>query len=202
MRRKSLVFQVGGAHNSSRWDRNGYPGQDSTWEERGMAKSALACLLLLLVASAVASAALIFSVTDANQTVLPGSDAIFHGVLTNTGSDPMNIVSFVFLNAPADSPSPPFPLTEPAIPFTLQAGGQFSGIVADIAVPIGALPITHNFAVAAFSDQHDTNGNSISSNSVNGSLTVAPEPASVILVWVALLAICIYQPRHYVSKHR
>jgi hypothetical protein len=172
------------------------------WWRKLMARSVFACLLLLLVASGVASAALIFSVTDANQTVLPGLDAIYHGVLTNTGSGPINIVSFVFINPPADSITPIFPLAEPAIPFTLQAGGQFSGIVADISVPINALPITHNFGVAAFSDQHDANGNSIGSNNVNGSLTVAPEPASVILVCAALLAICICRPSCAVSGRR
>ncbi len=162
-----------------------------------MAKSVLACLLVLLVASSAASAALIFSLTDADQTVLPGSVAIYHGVLTNTDNAPIDIVSFVFLNPPADFVTPIFPLTEPAIPFTLQAGGQFSGIVADISVPIDALPTTHNFGVAAFSDQHDINGDSIGSNNVSGSLTVTPEPASAILVCAALLAICRRAHRHH-----
>jgi hypothetical protein len=161
-----------------------------------MAKIIFACLLLLLVASSLSSAALIFSITDPDQTVLPGSHAIYHGVLTNTGGAPINIVTFSFINPPADFMIPIFPLTEPAIPFTLQAGGQFSGIVADIAVPTNALSKTHNFGVAAFSDQHNMAGDSIGSNFVSGSLTVVPEPASVILVCVALLAmICMYQVR-------
>ena len=124
-----------------------------------------------------------------------GSHAIYHGVLTNTGGAPINIVTFSFINPPADFMIPIFPFTEPAIPFTLQADGQFSGIVADIGVPANAQSKTHNFGVAAFSDQHNMAGDSIASNFVSGSLTALPEPASVFLVCGSLLSICIYQLR-------
>jgi hypothetical protein len=145
---------------------------------------------LLLLVCVNASAALLLTVSDPNQTVSPGAHAVFHGNLLNTDAVAYNVVSFVMLNPPTDATTPPtagqlFPAAEPAVPFHIAAGGEFTGVVVDITVPITAQIRSHSFEVEAATDVHGSDGQTIVSNNVEANLTVAAlEPNTAILVCV------------------
>src|SRR5690242_19447461 len=94
--------------------------------------------LIVIVCAHASAAGLILTLSDPNQAVTPGTAAIFHGTLLNTDTVGYNILSFVMLNPPTDATIPAgplFPAAEPAVPFHIGAGEQFTGIVVDIAVP-------------------------------------------------------------------
>jgi hypothetical protein len=143
-----------------------------------MISKLIGCLLLL---GSTARASLIFALDDPHQTTSPGGQVAFHGSLQNTDLFAVNIVGFPMIAPPADSlEDGPFPFDEPAIPFTVGAGGTFTGVILTISVPSTALLSVHNFGIAAATDLHDESGLTIVSNTVIGSLTVAvPEPPGI-----------------------
>jgi hypothetical protein len=149
---------------------------------------------LLLLTCINASAGLVLILTDPSQAAAPGTDAVFHGNLFNTDPVSYNIVSFVMLNPPTDSITPPtssqlFPANEPAVPFQITAGGEFIGVLVDFTVPLTAEIRSHSFAIEAATDTLGTNGQTIVSNNAGAVLNVVPEPGTAVLVWVCLAGI-------------
>ena len=147
---------------------------------------------LLLLTCTHASAGLVLVLTDPNQGAAPGADAVFHGNLFNTDSIAYNVVSFVMLNPPTDSTTLPaqlFPFSEPAVPFQITAGGEFSGVLVDFTVPLTAEIRSHSFAIEAATDMLGTNGQTIVSNNAGAVLSVVRESGTAILGWVGLAGI-------------
>jgi hypothetical protein len=159
-------------------------------------------LLPLFLVCINGSASLILNITDPNQTAAPGAHAVYHGSLLNTDSVGYTVLSFVTLSAPTDATSPPtadqlFPIGEPAVPFGIAAGAQFTGIVLDITVPLNAQTRSHPFAVEAATNLHGLDGNTIVSNTVLLNLDIAaPEPNSAILFVACLAALPILRKFH------
>jgi hypothetical protein len=148
----------------------------------------------LLLGCINASAALILTISDPNQTVTPGAHAVYHGTLINTDAVGYTIVAFGGVNPPTDATGPPFgplfPIAQPAVPFDIAAGGQFIGVLWDITVPANAQIRSHNFGIQAASNTNQIDGQTIVSNFAFGNLTVVPEPGTGILACIGLTAFC------------
>jgi hypothetical protein len=161
---------------------------------------------LLLLVCVNAPAALLLTVSDPNQTVAPDAHAIFHGTLLNTDLVAYNVVSFVMINPPTDATTPPtaaqlFPANEPAVPFHIAAGGGLTGVVVDFTVPITAQLRSHSFGVEAATDVHGSDGQTIVSNNVDASLTVAtPEPNTAIPICLCLAGFCFTLARRMLES--
>jgi len=149
---------------------------------------------VLLLGCINASAALILTITDPHQSVIPGAHAVYHGTLMNTDAVGYTIVAFGGINPPTDATGPPFgplfPIAQPAVPFNIAAGGQFTGILWDITVPANAQIRSHNFAIEAASNINGADGQTIVSNFAFGDLTVVPEPGTSILACLGLAGFC------------
>lgn len=123
----------------------------------------------------------------------------------NTDAVGYTVVSFGLLNPPTDAIGPPtlaqlFPFAEPAVPFNIAGGGQFTGILVDIAVPLAAQIKDHNFAIEAATNINGPNVQTITSNFAAADLTVAPEPTTGILVCIGLAGFCFASGRRQINR--
>ena len=155
-----------------------------------------------------APASLLLTINDPSQTAAPGAHAVFHGSLLNTDAVAYSVLSFVLLNTPTDSMTPPtgnqlFPIAEPAVPFNIAVGGTFTGVVVDITVPTSAQTRDHPFVIEAATNLHGPDGQTIVSNSVLADLSVAtPEASTGILVCFALAAFWLGRSRNTLASRR